>query len=709
MGSGFGQMNGKVIFQGGSLLDDPVTATNVSHVVDDTCEGSSMADDPVHVVAEDKSSEKNEKVQAGWEDPKVHAMKNSFVNVVLYEMPKAKVNFRTLVNKEHVEDSDFVLPLDIITAIQHRIEYEWKPPLCLDCHVFCHWPEQCPKSVTQPANVNMEVKEDRFKTISNRKKKGKSQVSNATRQIEDQDDLLREVEVGETRSGNDSEVDEMLITSATNSVDLKGASTPSLDDFSDWTSNARLCLSGCRIIIGWNVDVVDMMVVRGLPWILMGDFNMALNFEDSHSGSSKFNSAMFEFKDYVSNINSLGLHFTWNQKPKGGGGLLKKLDRIVGNINFVDAFLGAYALFQPYQILDHSPSVLKIPTLTSKKPKPFKFFNFSLLKVVSKMKSLKKPLRKLMHDHGNLHDLVTKLRHELDEVQKALDLDPNDQILREEEAVYVQVFNEAKLDEERFLKQKAKIEWLEVGDSNSVYFHKAVKSKNQRGRIDIILNSDIVKVLCLSVSNAFDMSYSDMVHLVLDNEIKAAMFDIGDDRAPSPDGFTYVFFKKGWDIVGKDVCNAIQDVFSNRRLLKEIKDTFIALIPKVSTPLKSMIIVLSLVAMFFISVLARSLLIVLSRVLRRLSFSEATILQGSSAIHYISNIDNFVHQIIKFQSILITSSHSLWSSQSFGHQKAINGFDMPLPVAVCSGLVNPLAPRKGKFHGGLITMSTLCT
>ncbi|GJY17068.1 gag-pol polyprotein [Tanacetum coccineum] len=72
----------------------------------------------------------------------------------------------------------------------------------------------------------------------------------------------------------------------------------------------------------------------------------------------------------------------------------------------------------------------------------------------------------------------------------------------------------------------------------------------------------------------------------------------------------------------------------------------------------------------------------------------ATILQSSSAIHHISNIDNYVHQIIKFQSILITSSHSLWSSQSFGHQKAINGFDMPLPVAVCSGLVNPLAPRK---------------
>ena len=29
---------------------------------------------------------------------------------------------------------------------------------------------------------------------------------------------------------------------------------------------------------------------------------------------------------------------------------------------------------------------------------------------------------------------------------------------------------------------------------------------------------------------------------------------------------------------------------------------------------------------------------------------------------------------------------------------------MPLPVAVCSGLVNHLAPRKGKFHGRLKTI-----
>nr|GEX26867.1 reverse transcriptase domain, reverse transcriptase zinc-binding domain protein [Tanacetum cinerariifolium] len=62
--------------------------------------------------------------------------------------------------------------------------------------------------------------------------------------------------------------------------------------------------------------------------------------------------------------------------------------------------------------------------------------------------------------------------------------------------------------------------------------------------------------------------------------------DIGDDRASGPDGYMSAFFNKGWDIVGMDVCSVIIDLFSNGQILKEINHTFIALIPKVSTPLK---------------------------------------------------------------------------------------------------------------------------
>ncbi|PWA69450.1 methylenetetrahydrofolate reductase 1 [Artemisia annua] len=83
-----------------------------------------------------------------------------------------------------------------------------------------------------------------------------------------------------------------------------------------------------------------------------------------------------------------------------------------------------------------------------------------------------------------------------------------------------------------------------------------------------------------------ETSNTNMVRHVPSEEIKRAMFDIGDDKAPGPDGYTSAFFKKGWDIVGQDVCNAIRDFFGNGKLLKETNHTFLALIPKVTTPLK---------------------------------------------------------------------------------------------------------------------------
>ncbi|GJV23722.1 retrovirus-related pol polyprotein from transposon TNT 1-94 [Tanacetum coccineum] len=61
---------------------------------------------------------------------------------------------------------------------------------------------------------------------------------------------------------------------------------------------------------------------------------------------------------------------------------------------------------------------------------------------------------------------------------------------------------------------------------------------------------------------ALDNSKADfMVRDVTDDEIKNVMFFIGDDRAPGPDGFTPVFFKKAWDVVSGDITCAIRDFF----------------------------------------------------------------------------------------------------------------------------------------------------
>ncbi|GJX94924.1 hypothetical protein Tco_0349510 [Tanacetum coccineum] len=272
-----------------------------------------------------------------------------------------------------------------------------------------------------------------------------------------------------------------------------------------WTSNGSLCDKGSRIILGKNDNLVDVMIkaqtnqnnlvghaglMRNRPWVLLGDFNASLNIEDHSSGGYEPNVAMRDFKECVqamevADVNSTWIYFTWNQKPKGSNGILKKIDRIMGNLKFNDDFLGSFVIFHPYRISDHSPCVLRIPLVTKPKPKPFKFSNFlvykegfheivdsgwnvhiegyAMYRVVKWLKGLKSPFRKLLHNHGNLHDRVNKIHIELDEAQKAIDRDPSS--------------------------FKAKVEWLKAGDSNKSYFHKIVKSKYAKNRIEIVSDS----------------------------------------------------------------------------------------------------------------------------------------------------------------------------------------------------------------------------
>nr|GEW81587.1 hypothetical protein [Tanacetum cinerariifolium] len=336
----------------------------------------------------------------------------------------------------------------------------------------------------------------------------------------------------------------------------------------------------------------------------------------------------------VMDVQRTGLQYTWNQKPKGKDGILRKLDQVLANLEFLDVFMGAYAVFKPYRISDHSPAVLSIPSLVKVKPMPFKIFNviilddrfkdvvrnawmaqissFYMFRVVKKLKGPKKPIRKLMYDKGNLHDNVIRLREELDKVQTDLDSDPSNFSLWEKEAVTVADFNEALLMEEKFLKQKAKITWLKERDSNTAYFHKVVKSRVSRSRIDVVTDAygnvhhstEVAKAFInhyeiflgqpgntsdFNTDNLFPSTLNEneainMVRDISSQEVKSAMFSIGNDKSPSPDGFTAAFFEDTWDIIGVDVIKAVKEFFTNGRLLKELNHTIIALIPKVNTP-----------------------------------------------------------------------------------------------------------------------------
>nr|GEX11424.1 RNA-directed DNA polymerase, eukaryota, reverse transcriptase zinc-binding domain protein [Tanacetum cinerariifolium] len=150
-------------------------------------------------------------------------------------------------------------------------------------------------------------------------------------------------------------------------------------------------------------------------------------------------------------------------------------------------------------------------------------------------------MRKLFHSQGNIHDRVERLRHELDEVQIALDKDPYSIVLREEEVAYLTTFSKTILDEERFLKHKAKIEWLREGDCNLTYFHRSVKARLSRS---VEGNVSYLNTEGLFIKRPSNHKADNMVCGVLDFEIRSVIFSIGNDKVSGPNGFTSVFFKK---------------------------------------------------------------------------------------------------------------------------------------------------------------------
>ena len=67
-------------------------------------------------------------------------------------------------------------------------------------------------------------------------------------------------------------------------------------------------------------------------------------------------------------------------------------------------------------------------------------------------------------------------------------------------------------------------------------------------------------------------------------EIKRSMFSIDSTKVPGPDWFSSLFFKRAWSIIGSEVCDAMAYFFSTGCLLREIKCTILALVPKVPNP-----------------------------------------------------------------------------------------------------------------------------
>ncbi|GJV18998.1 hypothetical protein Tco_1368018 [Tanacetum coccineum] len=239
-------------------------------------------------------------------------------------------------------------------------------------------------------------------------------------------------------------------------------------------------------------------------------------------GISDFIDCVADIK--VEDLAHSGMNFTWNKSPRKVGGLLKKLDQVMCNIHFLTAFPSSYAYFLPFMTSDHTLVVFVILKVNRAKPKPFKFQNYltgkegfipivkkywdakvegySMFSLVSKLKMLKKPLRKLNFEQGNLFDNVKNLRKELSCIQIAMEADPHSISLREAELICLKAYNDSPISI--------------VEDMSGVpYF-----------------GPD------LSMNNA---EY--MIRDISDDEVKLALFDIDGNKAPARMGFPLNFLR----------------------------------------------------------------------------------------------------------------------------------------------------------------------
>ncbi|GJT67305.1 hypothetical protein Tco_1018785 [Tanacetum coccineum] len=210
--------------------------------------------------------------------------------------------------------------------------------------------------------------------------------------------------------------------------------------------------------------------------------------------------------------------------------------------------------------------------------------SYAMFSLASKLKLLKKPLRKLKFDQGDLAEKVQTLKAKLCNIQEKLVKDPFNIDLRIEEVNALYAFNSAIKDEELFLKQRSKITWLSEGALNTKYFHNAMKKRRNKGRIKYVedLNGN-----SFSGSNVGDQFVKNFENVLVEIE---ALFSMSDDKSPGPDGFYAKFFKASWFVLGFEFSHAILDFFAFGKLLKEINSTVIALLPKSHTPKKSLIL-----------------------------------------------------------------------------------------------------------------------
>lgn len=383
-------------------------------------------------------------------------------------------------------------------------------------------------------------------------------------------------------------------------------------------------------------DSLRMVVEQnvGICICVIGDFNIVRRVDERVGISSRSESREMEiFDSFIDRSNLIelsisGKAFTW-YRPDGT--CKSKLDRILVNDEWLEKWPESVAKGMDRSLSDHCPIILD---MSSKNwgPRPFHFFNAWLshpgfdsfveerwrsyavsgragFVLKEKLKLLKSDLKLWNREVFGYLDTNIDMKKErigvLDRLDDTFGLEEEEII--ERKRVSAELLRDL-IWKERILQQKTKARWIKEGDMNSRYFHCWISKRRKGNEIEGLWVGDswIEEVeqvrnevfshfkaqFCTVTANrpSFPANFgqskleeADNVLLTapfMEDEIRKAIWDCEPSRSPGPDGFSFGFIRKHWNLLRSDFQNLLNEFHSNAKFVKGLNPLFVTLIPK---------------------------------------------------------------------------------------------------------------------------------
>ncbi|KAF7839279.1 reverse transcriptase [Senna tora] len=254
----------------------------------------------------------------------------------------------------------------------------------------------------------------------------------------------------------------------------------------------------------WS-NLRNLADIHSLPWLMCGVFNEILAQDEKMGGLPASLSRIRDFKqcmEYcgVTNLGFTGQKFTSLNKREDGQVVFERLDRFLANPQWIHFFLHAINHHLPRIKSDHTPILLStIPNTPIVGQRPFrceriwlgqKDFqvlvknNWSRATSIDEGLALIREQAKLWNKNvfGNIFLRKNRLIKRLNGINVALQNRHNPGLIKLEQELSSEYQDILRIEEELWA-SKSRVEWLQLGDSNTSFFHSNVIVRRCSNRI----------------------------------------------------------------------------------------------------------------------------------------------------------------------------------------------------------------------------------